>query len=141
MKTVALVSLLMMLLGTGCLPAISTNFDTARMFAPKALEVQQTVQYMLVFKAEGRVLNGKLHSWLNGLPSYPWMSFGFGLGLSENLNRWPLRPKIGFDMFNLSLGLGFSYILTYVHLLGFMPNKVLAQEFIFTIFAAFHINS
>jgi len=40
MKTVALVSLLMMLLGTGCLPAISTNFDTARMLAPKALEVQ-----------------------------------------------------------------------------------------------------
>gem|GEM_PF-2815911 len=63
---------------------------------------------MLVFKAEGRVLNGKLHFWLNGLPSYPWMSFGFGLGLSENLNRWALRPKIGFDMFNLSLGLGFS---------------------------------
>ncbi len=217
MKTVALILVFMILFWTGCLPAVSTIFESARMLVPKSIEIQGTgslyagylskrqdaqwglrssnfglnaayglsnklniraryEQYRLEDRAEfvkgpllasGTVvsyseillkygwtqseskakaaltlpvgiftypggasiyiapavfatyvksnkfevtLNGKLHFWLNGLPSYPWASFGFGLGLSQNLNRWALRPEIGYDLFNVSLGLGFSYI-------------------------------
>ena len=55
-------------------------------------------------------MNGKLHFWLQGPPHYPWFSFGIGAGFSNNLNRWAIRPEIGYDLFNISAGLGFSYI-------------------------------
>lgn len=55
-------------------------------------------------------MNGKFHFLLQGPPYYPWFSFGIGCGFSSNLKRWAIRPEIGYDIYNVSAGLGFSYI-------------------------------
>jgi hypothetical protein len=55
-------------------------------------------------------MNGKLHFWINDGPVVPWTSIGLGFGFSKDLNRWAVCPEIGFDFYNISLGLGYSYI-------------------------------
>jgi hypothetical protein len=55
-------------------------------------------------------LNGKLHFWFNGAPAIPWTSIGVGFGFSKDLNRWAIRPEINTDIYNVSVGIGFSYI-------------------------------
>jgi hypothetical protein len=54
-------------------------------------------------------LNGKAYFWLNHTPPIPWTNLSIGFGLSNDLKKWVFRPEIGYDFYNLSVGLGYAY--------------------------------
>ena len=57
-------------------------------------------------------VNGKVHYWFHGSTAVPWVSTGIVFGLSQNLKKWALRTEINSDIYNISLGIGFSYLIS-----------------------------